>query len=109
MFCLCLFPISLALKKFQGYSPGKPHCRDSQCGITHLYYIDDMKMYSSSSKKLEGMITVLRDVSSEVGLQFCVEKSNICVIERGKIVDSSDEDVVNGIEYMTQINLTRIL
>jgi len=22
LFCLCLFPISLALKKFQGYSPG---------------------------------------------------------------------------------------
>ena len=81
LFCLCLFPISLVLKKFQGYSPGKPHRRDSQCAITHLYYIDDLKMYSSSRKEVERMITVLRDVSGEVGLQFYVEKSKICVIE----------------------------
>ena len=81
LFYLCLFPSSLVLRKFQGYTPGKLHCRDSQCAITHLYYIDDLKMYSSSRKELERMITVLRNVSGEVGLQFCVEKSNICVIK----------------------------
>ena len=59
LFCLCLFPISLAMKKLQEYSPGKPQCRDSQCAITHLYYIDDLKMYSSLRKGLERMITVL--------------------------------------------------
>ena len=100
LFCLCLFPISLALKRFQGYSPGKPRFRDSQCAITHLYYIDDLKMYSSSRKELERMLTVLSDVSGEVGLQFCAEKSNICVIERGKIVNSSDGPGVNGIEHI---------
>jgi len=57
-------------------------------------------MCSSSRKELEKMLTVLSDVSGEVGLQFCAEKSNICVIERRKIVDSSDEPGVNGIEHI---------
>jgi len=48
-------------------------------------------MYTSSRKELERMFTVLSDVSSEIGLQFCAEKSNIYVTEHGKIVDSSDD------------------
>ena len=30
LFCLCLFPIGLALKRFQGYSPGKPYYRQGR-------------------------------------------------------------------------------
>ena len=109
LFCLCLFPICLALKRFQGYSLGKPRCRDSQCAITHLYYIDDLKIYSSSRKELERMhmITVLSDVSTEAGLQFCVEKSNVCIIERGKIADPSDGTEVNAIDSIEHIDPDR--
>ena len=45
------------------------------------------------------MITVLSDVSNEAGLQFCVEKSNICIIERGKIVDPSDGTFIHYLFY----------
>jgi len=48
--------------------------------LIYITYIDDLKMYSSLRKELERMITVLRDVSGEVGLQFCVD---ICVIDCG--------------------------
>jgi len=85
---------------FQGYSPGKPSCRDSQCAITHLYYIDNSKVYSSSRKELERMIGVLSDVSGEIGMQFCAEKCNICVIEQVNPNDLSGVDAINGIEHI---------
>jgi len=67
---------------------------------TVLYDIDDLKMYSSSRKELERIITVLCDVSGKAGLQFCIEKSNICIIECGKIVDSSVGTAFSGIEHI---------
>ena len=57
--------------------------------LTYIIIIDDLNAYFSYRKELERMITVLRDVGGEIGLQFyTVEKSNICVIESGKIGDS---------------------
>lgn len=73
MFCLAIAPISHCLRtEFRGY--------EKRCGTevgnrtSHIYYVDDLKLYSSSPKELTAMIRKVRDTSRRINLELNAKK-----------------------------------
>ena len=47
----------------------------SQEKITHLMYIDDIKLFAKNEKELETLILAVRIYSQDIGMEFGMEKS----------------------------------
>ena len=56
--------------------------------INHLLYMDDLKLYGKTQKDLESLIQTVRIYSSDMGMEFGLEKCASLVMKRGKIVES---------------------
>ena len=75
LFTLCLNPVSGKLKASEGYKLSKP----INGKITHLLYIDDMKIYAASEAAMAAM--------ADIGLDFNEKKCAIAHVKRG-VLDS---------------------
>ncbi|GJQ71396.1 hypothetical protein Trydic_g11123 [Trypoxylus dichotomus] len=59
LFCLVLRPLSLALRGGCGYMAGKPNNRKHK--VTHLLYMDDLKIYGKNLHDLQKMVNVTQE------------------------------------------------
>ena len=50
--------------------------------------MDDLKLYGKTQKDLESLIQTVRIYSSDIGMEFGLEKCASLVMKRGKIVES---------------------
>ena len=82
MFILCFNPLSHLLNKCDGYMMGTPGKRDTK--ITHLFFVDDLKLYSSNKNKLKLQIDTITKFSNDIGMQFGEEKCAYVCVEQGK-------------------------
>ena len=80
---LCLNPVSWKLKASEGYKPSKP----INGKITHLLYIDDMKIYATSESKLDRVLKTTKVAMADIGLDFNEKKCAIAHVKRG-VLDS---------------------
>lgn len=88
LFVICLIPLTLLLRKMdQGY-----HFETNKQKINHLLFMDDLKLYASSEKALESLVQTVRIFSSDIGMQFGIEKCAALRIHRGNLKD------MNGIK-----------
>ena len=83
LFTLCLNPVSWKLKASEGYKPSKP----INGKITHLLYIDDMKIYATSESKLDRVLKTTKVAMADIGLDFNEKKCAIAHVKRG-VLDS---------------------
>ena len=86
VFVLALIPLSLILRKTRaayGFS-------GSKVKISHLSFMDDLKLCSCNEKELDSLVQTKRIFSKDVGIKFGIEKYAILVIEKEKIVKSVD-------------------
>uniref|UniRef100_A0A8R1EL94 Reverse transcriptase domain-containing protein n=1 Tax=Caenorhabditis japonica TaxID=281687 RepID=A0A8R1EL94_CAEJA len=74
LFCLALAPISHALRKaMQGYTFAfKRESEPTQ--LTHLLYVDDLKLFSQDSEQLRMGLQLVKRLSEVVGLQYNQKK-----------------------------------
>ena len=73
-------PLNHILKKCTaGYKLSK-----SQEKITHLMYIDDIKLFVKNEKELENPIHRVRIYSQDIGVEFDIEKCALLVMKSGK-------------------------
>ncbi|XP_008480774.1 uncharacterized protein LOC103517514 [Diaphorina citri] len=95
-FCLALNPLSMLLKNTKlGY---RPKIKDD-VRISHLLFIDDMKLFAENEKDLTKMLETAEKFNDTVGMKFNVDKCAIMKIHRGKVI--SDESRIAQIPTMT--------
>ena len=90
MFVLALILLSLILRKAKvvyAFSESKEK-------INHLLFMDDLKLYSRSEKRLNSLVQTVCVFSEDVGMEFGIEKCAMLVMEKRKIVKSVGIDVV---------------
>ena len=64
LFCILLIPLSLEFNSSgYGYKIG------TEC-ITHLFYMDDLKLYTKDDSKLEGYLRIVKGFSDDIGMEF---------------------------------------
>ena len=90
MLVLALISSSLILRKAKtAYA-----FSESKEKINHLLFMDDLKLYSRSEKRLNSLVQTVCVFSEDVGMEFGIEKCAMLVMEKRKIVKSVGIDVV---------------
>ena len=97
MFVLALIPLSLILRK----AKTAYEFSESKEKISHLLFMDDLKLYSRGEKGLDSLVQTTRVFSEDIEMEFAIEKCTMLVIEKGKIVtsvgiESSDRKVIKS-------------
>ena len=80
LFCLCVAPLSLALKAGGGFLS-----RFQSEAVTHLIFMDDLKIYEESGEELEATLGVVEDVSDAVGMRLGLRKCAVAHMRAGKL------------------------
>lgn len=92
-FCLALNPLSNILNR-SAYS----YCMDQQTKITHLFYMDDLKLYAKGRNQLEGELELVRKFSEDLGMSFGLEKCATVSVRRGKMAEEENIKLSDGRE-----------
>ena len=79
----------------KGYSIGAPGDRD--CNITHLFFVDDLKLFASNMKDIKKMLTLVTEFSNDIGMKFGEAKCSFTTIKRGRAMEKVDPVFVNGL------------
>ena len=77
LFCLCVSPLSHGLRERAGFRSvfqGSP--------VTHLMYMDDLKVYEESPEKLVDTVAVVEDVSTAIGMTLGLRKCAVAHMRR---------------------------
>ena len=91
VFVLASIPLSLILRKAKAYE-----FSESKEKINHLLFMDDLKLYSRSEKGLDSLVQTVRVFSEDIGMELCIEKCAMLVMEKGKIVKSVGIELPDG-------------
>ena len=83
-FCIALFPLSKLLNESnRGYN-----IFDQV--ITHLFYMDDLKLFAKNDSDLEDLLTIVKDFSDDIGMEFGLDKCAKASFKRGKFCKASN-------------------
>ncbi|MBF2463456.1 hypothetical protein ICI39_14075, partial [Listeria welshimeri] len=93
-FCLALNPLSTLL---EGSGLGYRLRRGGKV-ISHLLYMDDLKLFAPSCSQLMELLKVTETFSNSIRMEFGVDKCAVMHVERGGIVES------DGIQLSDSIN-----
>ena len=87
LFTMCINPIAWNLKATDGYKLSKP----IEGKITHLLYVDDMKVFAASKSKLDRVLKVTKTAMEDIGLIWNGKKCSIAHIKKG-VLDSTNHN-----------------
>ena len=82
LFCISLTPLSLELNSL-GY---RYKIRTER--IAHLFYLDDLKLYTKDDNELEGLLRIVKGFSDDIGMEFGLSKCAKTTFKRGKLEKS---------------------
>ena len=82
LFVVTLIPLSLVLREVKAVYDltGKKDL------VNHLLYMDDLKLSGRNEKQIDTLINTVRIFSSDIGMQFGIDKCAVLVMKRGKLV-----------------------
>ena len=92
MSVLALTPLILILRK----AKAAYEFSESKEKINHLFFMDDLKLYSRSEKGLDSLIQTVRAMSEDIGMESGIEKCAMLAFEKGKIVKSDGIELLDG-------------
>ena len=81
LFGIAIAPLSTALQRGGGF-----HSRHHNSPITHLVYMDDIKVYEQSAEEAEATLGHVEGVARAIGMQLGAAKCGVAHIKRGKVV-----------------------
>ena len=96
LFILTVNPMSFLLNIIEGYTLGKPG--DRNLNITHLFFVDDLKLFSSSVEKAKIQLDIVTTFSNDIGMSFGPDKCAYLCIEHGKRKSPGKSIVINYTE-----------
>ena len=92
IFCICLIPITNILRRAKaGYKLAKNL-------ISHLLYMDDLKIYSKNAEEMERCRRLISQFSEDIKMEFGLDKCAVIHIVKGNISDST---IVKGIPLLS--------
>ena len=93
LFVVSLIPVTIILRTLkQGYSFGKGNER-----LNYLFFMDDLKLYSSNDNEIDSLVKVVKVVSGDVRIQFGFNKCAVLKMKRGKQVHCEGFDLGDGV------------
>lgn len=100
LFCISLFPLSSLLNtQYQaGYQLHK-----QEAAISHMLYMDDLKIFSKSDAELRSQLQKVHDFSTSISMTFGIEKCAMATLIRGKVtktehLELNEQDVIKQLE-----------
>ena len=78
LFCLCVAPLSKALRATKGF-----YSTHQINPVTHLMFVDDLKVYTDGKSGLEEAVKVVENVSGAMGMEFGLRKCAVAHMIRG--------------------------
>lgn len=107
LFCIALIPLSSELNSTGfGYNVHK-----NASNINHLFYMDDLKLYSKTEQQLEGALHVVKKFSDDINMKFGLSKCAKATLKGGKLVKKENIviDVDTAIKDLDQDNTYKYL
>ncbi|XP_045535408.1 uncharacterized protein LOC106709986 [Papilio machaon] len=96
-FCLALNPLSTLLKSSElGY-----RLRRGGEIISHLLYMDDLKLYASKKSDLMTLLKITDDFSRAIGMTFGVDKCAVINVQKGKVVASENLQLTQDVALVS--------
>ena len=90
LFVMCLFPLTDLLRKLN-----KGFAIDDVV-VSHLLYLDDLKLYAKSSEDMLAMVNTVRVFSSDIRMEFGFNKCAFLMIKRGNLAESEGIELPTG-------------
>ena len=90
IFVICMIPLSKVSRKAKaGYLLG-------DVKINHLLFMGDLKIFGKNRTEIDSLISTVKVISHDIGMEFGVKKCGIAIMKRGKLVESEDINQGNG-------------
>lgn len=91
-FCMSLNPLSGMLNR-----SGNGYLLDERTKISHLFYMDDLKVYAKNGQQLLGSLEVVKSFSSAIGMELGIDKCAVLHAESGKIIPGGNALLMDGV------------
>jgi len=84
-FCMALNPLSRLLQNSKlGF--GIRNNGKVEYLISHLLYMDDIKLYATNQLQLDKLIKITKNFSDDINMKFGIDKCKVLHIHRGKVL-----------------------
>ena len=90
LFVMCLFPLTTLLRQLN-----KGFIIDGDV-ISHLLYLDDLKLYAKSVEDMATLVNTVRIFSTDIGMSFGFDKCATLSVIRGNVVGCDGVDLPTG-------------
>ena len=85
LFVVCLLPLTHYLRHA---TPGY-HFASIEQKVSHLLFMDDLKLHANNKKSLESLIQTVRGFCNDIGnLELGMEKCAVLTMKKGKMANS---------------------
>ena len=92
LFVAALIPLTIKLRQTGfGYQASKNAAK-----ISHLLYIDDLKLYGKSAPELESLLNTVRIFSNDISMEFGPDKWATLTIQRESVVQTEGINLPNN-------------
>ena len=93
LFILTVNPLSFMLRNLKGYSYGN----DRNSNISHNFFVDDLKLYTSYIKILKKQLDLVTTFSKDTGMTFGEDKCAYQQVENGKLIKNTEHLEMNNL------------
>jgi hypothetical protein len=93
LFCIAMAPISHAIKQMKcGYKTASGKSKNMQIELSHLFYMDDLKLYGGSPQNLTEMVKMVDRVSTAINMKMNTKKCAVAnFVPKRMRVEGDDE------------------
>ena len=81
LFVIAMLPLSSVLNE----SAAGYQLKNEESQITHLLFMDDLKLYGRNEKEINSLVHTIRVFSSDIGMDFGIKKCAMMVMKRGNL------------------------
>ena len=99
LFVISMIPLTMILRKEQ-----QGYCFKSKEKVNHLLYMDDVKLFAKSRTELESLLTTVKVFSSDIRMEFGIDKCAVLVLKRGKICNDNQDMILDDGEVIKAID-----
>ena len=102
LFILALNPLSSMINKLQNGYRINARTDKTVKQITHLFYMDDLKLFASNKRESTRQMEVVKEFSLDIHMEFGLEKCAFLALRKGRKVDSEniivDQTIIKQLE-----------
>uniref|UniRef100_A0A7N8XHF5 Reverse transcriptase domain-containing protein n=1 Tax=Mastacembelus armatus TaxID=205130 RepID=A0A7N8XHF5_9TELE len=91
LFCIGLNPLSQIITK-----TGFGYRLRNGATISHLLYMDDIKLYARTERDIDSLIHTTRIYSNDIGMSFGLDKCGRMITKRGRVVRTEGVELPEG-------------